>query len=150
MNNLNPNDPLDLADALNNDDDDTYSLHPATISSSNNYEHEDFLTLCSSSKFKNNFSMLSLNICSLNSKYEELCDFINDLQNKPSFICLHEVWSITCEYPITGYQTREFSSCDMHLPQPNRNCGGGVGIYIDEHLTYTKLDFPNSFIHGVF
>ena len=27
---------------------------------------------------------------------------------------------------------------------------GGVGIYIDEHLPYTKLEFQNSFIPGVF
>jgi len=44
--------------------------------------------------------------------------------------------------PINGYQTIEFNTHDMHLPQPNRNCGGGVGIYIDEHLTYTKQTSP--------
>ena len=52
--------------------------------------------------------------------------------------------------PINGYQTIEFNTCDMLLPQPNRNCGGGVGIYIEEHLTYTKLGFPNTFVQGDF
>ena len=54
------------------------------------------------------------------------------------------------EYPIEGYQTIECNTRDALLPSPNRNCDGGVGIYINEHLTYTKLEFPNSFVPGVF
>ena len=51
---------------------------------------------------------------------------------------------------INGYQSSEFNTWDALLPSPNHNCGGSVGIYISGHLTYTRLDLPNSFIPGVF
>ena len=77
--------------------------------------------------------MLSFNIRSLHGKYEEFRDFLSDVKNRFSIICLQEVWSVSREYPLEGYQTIECNTRDAHLPNPNRNCGGGVGIYIDEH-----------------
>ena len=94
--------------------------------------------------------MLSYNIHLLHGKFEEFRDFIYDFPNKFSIIGIQEVWSVSHEYPINGYQALEYNTHDSHLPNPNCNCGGGVGIYIDEHLTYTKIEFQNSFIPGVF
>ena len=141
-------DPIDLVDALNEDDDHIYTNHLIAIKSSSYYDFEEFLTINSSPQFyKKNFSMLSFNIHSMHGKYEEFKDFLLDIQHKFSVICLQEVWSVSHEYPLTGYQAK---TNDALLPTPNHNCGGGVGIYISEHLTYTRLELPNSFIPGVF
>ena len=94
--------------------------------------------------------MLSFNICSIHGKFEEFKDFLLDIPNKFSVICLQEVWSVSHDYPIPGYQAIEFNTCDALLPSPNRNCGGGVGVFISEHLTYSRLELPNSFIPGTF
>ena len=94
--------------------------------------------------------MLSFNICSLHGKYEEFKEFLLDIPHKFSIVCLQEVWSVMCEYPIPGYQAIEHCTRDALQATPNRNCGGGVGILISEHLTYAKLELPNSFIPGVF
>ena len=74
--------------------------------------------------FYNNFSMMSLNVCSLHGKYEELRDFLSGIQNRFSIICLQEVWSVSHEYPLEGYQTIECNTQDALLPVPNLNCGG--------------------------
>ena len=102
MNQSNIDDPLDLADDLNTEEDNNYSLHPAIITSSNYYDIEEVHNLCSTLNFKNNLSMLSLNIRSIHGKYEELRDFLYDLPNKFSIFCLQEVWSVSHEYPING------------------------------------------------
>ena len=68
---------------------------------------------------------MSLNVNSLHGKYEELRDFLSGIQNRFSIICLQEVWSVSCEYPLEGYQTIECNTQDAHLPNPNHNCGGG-------------------------
>ena len=143
-------DPVDLAGALNEDDNPIFSNHPILIKSSLYYEFEEFLTINSSPQFYNNFSMLSFNIRSLHGKYEEFKNFLLDIPNKFSIICLQEVWSVSRDYPLQGYQAIEHCTRDAHLANPNHNCGGGVGIYIAEHLTYSILELPNSFIHGDF
>ena len=143
-------DPRDLTDALNEDDDPIYTNHPIAIKSSPYFDFEEFLTVNSSPQFYKNFSMLSFNIRSLHGKYEEIRDFLMDLNHKFSTIALQEVWSVSRESPIQGYQAIEHVTRDMHMPNPNRNCGGGVGLYISEQLTYSVLDLPNSFVPGFF
>ena len=68
---------------------------------------------------------MSLNIHSLHGKYEEFRDYLSDIQNRFSVICLQEVWSVSCEYHLEGYQAIECNTRDAHLPNPNHNCGGG-------------------------
>ena len=143
-------DSIDLADALNEDDDPIYSNNPIQIKPSNYFELEDFLNVNLTPQFYNNFSMLSFNIRSLHGKFEDFSNYLLDIHNKFSIICLQEIWSISRDYPLQGYQTLEYCSRDMNLSTPNRNCGGGVGIYIAEHLNYSVLELPNSFIPGVF
>ena len=57
---------------------------------------------------------------------------------------------MSCVYPISGYQSLEYNTQDALLTSPNCNCGGGVGFFISENLTFTRHDFPNSFVPGVF
>ena len=94
--------------------------------------------------------MLSFNIHSIHGKFEEFKNLLLDIPNKFSVICLQEVWSVSCDYPISGYQSIEFNTHDALLPTPNCNCGGGVGVFISEPLTYTRLELPNSFLPGTF
>ena len=143
------NDPMDLTNALNLEED-LFTPLPIDIKPSKYYEFEEFNILNSEPQFYKNFSMMSFNIHSLHGKYEELRDLISYLKYRFSIICLQEVWSVSHDYPIPGYRALEHVTRDALLPTPNRNCGGGVGIYISEHLTYTKLDLPNSFVPGVF
>ena len=143
-------DPADLADAPNEDDDPIYTNHPILIKSSLYYDFEEFLSINSSPQFYNNFSVLSFNIHSLHGKYEEFRDFLLDIPYRFSIICLQELWSVSCEYPLVGYQAIKHNTPDALQPTLNHNCGGGVGMYISEHLTYSKLELPNSFVPGIF
>ena len=81
-------DPVDLASALNEDDDPIYSNHPIQIKSSNYYEFEDFLNINSTPQFYNNFSMLSFNIRSIHGKFEEFSNYLLDLPKQFSIIDL--------------------------------------------------------------
>ena len=123
-------DPADLADALNEDDNPIYTNHPIAIKSCSYFDLEEFLPINSTPQFYKNFSMLSFNIRSIHGKYEEFRDFLLDINNKFSIICLQEVWSVSREYPIPGYQAIEHITRDAHLPTPNHNCGGwGRNLY---------------------
>ena len=37
----------------------------------------------------------------------------------------------------------------MHKPKPNPNCAGDMVLYIADCLSYTDLDFNNSFYPGI-
>ena len=68
-------------------------------------------------------------IQSLQSKYNELCTFINNLQLlccEPHIICLQEIWKIPDGefFPLDGYHPLVFKS------RHNNVQGGGVGIYV--------------------
>ena len=117
-------DPQDLTDALN-EEGDIFTPPTIAIKPSSYFEFEEFLTTNGDPQFYNNFSMLSFNIRSLHSKYEEFKDFVSNLNNRFSIICLQEIWSVSREYPLEGYQSIEFNTRDALLSAPNRNCGGG-------------------------
>ena len=78
------------------------------------------------------FSSMSLNIRSLANKFDELKDFINDINNdtfKFDIICIQEIWSIPFHFNlnINGYKpliSRLRQAKDIN----NRNLGGGIGI----------------------
>ena len=76
--------------------------------------------------FTKKISMLSFNIRSIHGKFEEFKDFLSDIKNRFSIICLQEIWGVSCEYPLEDYQSIEYITRDAHLSTPNRNCGGGV------------------------
>ena len=118
------NDPQDLSDALN-EEEDIFTPPTIAIKPSSYFELEEFLTTNAEPHFYNNFSMLSFNIRSLHGKFEEFKDFLSDVKNRFSIICLQEIWSVSCEYPLEGYQSIVFNTWDALLSTPNRNCGGG-------------------------
>ena len=50
---------------------------------------------------------------------------------KYSVIAFQEIWSVQRTYRIPGYGKFEFSTRDKNGPS-NPNCGGGVGLFVDE------------------
>jgi Reverse transcriptase (RNA-dependent DNA polymerase) len=109
----------------------------------------DVHTFCE--KFSNSKQpiILSINIQSLNAKYNNLCDFINQLSCKNvnvDIIALQETWQIKYSnlVCIPGYQQLCFK---------NRRAGrgGGVGFYIRNGLDFKVLDTPfDSFTDRLF
>ena len=100
--------------------------HTIALKPSSYYEFEEYQNINAAPYFYSNFSMLSFNIRSLHGKYEEFKDFLSDIKHRFSIICWQEIWSVSREYPLEGYQSIEFNTRDAHLSTPNRNCGGGV------------------------
>ena len=93
------------------------------------------------SEFQNNVSplMLSLNIQSLNSKFNNLNSFIADLNMKNidlSLIALQETWQIQHEelFSIPGFK--------LFISQRTKSKGGGVGFYINSEL-------PSKILHNL-
>ena len=97
-----------------------------------------------------NFNLLSLNICSLNGHYEELQEFLAAEQdNLFDVICLQEVWSINSDYSLPGYHPLVFKSRDQNS-NVNRNCGGGIAVYISNTLEFDILDELSVFRSGIY
>ena len=87
-------------------------------------------------QYKDNFSILSLNVQNLNSKFDSLLTFLSHLQDKNvSFdaICLQETWlwkdADVSLFNIPGYQ----------LINHGKYCSGhsGLIIYLCDEYTYT-------------
>ena len=107
-------------------------------------------------EFKNlgkrqNFSVLSHNIRSLSGKFDELKVLLAGLQNFPfSIIALQEVWSVSRDFRLKGYELLEYATRDKTQSKLNPNCGGGVGFFIKEGLNYEIVHFGGEFEKGVY
>ena len=89
---------------------------------------------------------LSINIQSLNSKYEKLIEFINELTRLKLnivSIALQEVWAVP--YP----DFLKIPHFELILKQRDRGRGGGVGFYIRNDLPKKIINNLSPFIEGV-
>ena len=103
------------------------------------------------STFSNNcFSLYSHNIRSLSGHFDDLRDSLY-LMLPASFtvIALQEIWSINKCYELTGYSKLVYKTRDMNT-EPNPNCGGGVGFYINNNYDYQILEEESVFMSGVY
>ena len=67
-----------------------------------------------------------------------------------SVIAFQEIWSVQKHYEIPGYGKFEFLTRDTNGP-PNPNCGGGVGLFIDDKFKdYEILEEESVFIHHLY
>jgi len=88
--------------------------------------------------FKNNFSVITLNIQSLQAKFNDLLEWIGELGNNgwlPDLICLQEIWQIA--------DPSLFSLPNYHpliTKMRTLNRGGGVGIYIKKNIAFRVLE----------
>ena len=86
--------------------------------------------------------MLSVNIQSLNSKFNELNSFIADLNRNNinlSLIALQEIWQLQHDDLFSIKGLNFFNS------QRTKNKGGGVGFYINSELPCKILHDLSSF-----
>ena len=90
-------------------------------------------------------TVFSVNIQSLPAKFFELSEIINEFVSGPDVICLQETWQIVDNslFPLSNYHTLE-----TNLRNSAR--GGGVGIYIKNHLAYNILKQYSIFIERIF
>ena len=77
-------------------------------------------------------SFLHTNIRSLSNKFDKLTNFLGQPRVKFPIIGISETWLDDCYHfsDIAGYNF-------LHNPRVNR-IGGGVGLYIGEHLNYKE------------
>ena len=95
-------------------------------------------------------SILSQNIRSLGGKFDQLKEYVGRYStNKITCIMLQEVWSVGRTYNLPGYHNLEYNTGDKNQTL-NSNCGGGVGIYVNNSLDYEVLQFKNEFVEGVY
>ena len=66
-----------------------------------------------------------------------------------SVIALQEIWSINKMYKLTGYKQFLYKTRDMNT-DPNPNCGGGVGFFIQNNLQFEVFEEELVFISGVY
>ena len=102
-------------------------------------------------KFKDGFSSYSHNIRSINGHWEDILDIVNSAKPlKFSVLAFQEVWSIAKDYNIPGYSKFEYKTRDKDGPL-NPNCGGGVGLFIDNQFKdYEILQDESVFIPHVY
>ena len=103
------------------------------------------------SKNNNSFSSYSHNIRSINGHWDDILDIIDSAKPiKFSVLAFQEVWSVTKNYEIPGYSKFEYNTRDKNGPL-NPNCGGGVGIFIDnKYKDYEILTDASVFIPHVY
>ena len=84
-------------------------------------------------------SFFHMNIRSISNKFRKLTNFLGQLRVKFPIVGISETWLDDCHHfsDIAGYNY-------LHKPRVTR-VGGGVGLYIGEHLNYKErpdLGFP--------
>ena len=82
--------------------------------------------------FGTGLSLLHMNIRSISNKFDKITNFLGQLKVKFPIVGISETWLVDCCHfvKIVGYNF-------LHKPRVNR-IGGGVGIYIGEHLNYKE------------
>jgi exonuclease III len=114
-------------------DDENISQFFQTHISSSYFDTDSFIA-----KFKNTSDpvMISINIQSINSKYESLKSFVRTVQDSDiplDLIILQETWEIKfpSQLTIPGFQNIVSRTRD-------RGRGGGVGIYVRDGLNFNE------------
>ena len=127
----------DNDDLVNSTEENEIRLTNALNHNCKYYDIEEFKSKILGSQ--EDFSLLSLNVRSLNNKIIDLQDLVlTDTSHenfKFSCICLQEVWDINNinNLTIKGYHPPIFKG------RENKR-GGGLGIYLDKKLNYHVLD----------
>ena len=94
------------------------------------------------------FTVLSINIQSLPSKFSEFSDFVDEFScsdASPDIICLQETWKVldNSMFPLLNYHPIEINQRQVAR-------GGGVGIYVKQHLSFKILKQYSTFVERIF
>jgi Reverse transcriptase (RNA-dependent DNA polymerase)/Endonuclease/Exonuclease/phosphatase family len=115
----------------------------------NNSVYCDELSYYANYKNCNDFSMMTLNIQSLPSKFNEFNEFVSMLNLNhcsPDVICLQELWQFpdTVDFSINDYHPL------IYKLRHNNVQGGGVGIYVKKSLKFSLLPGKSLFVDRIF
>ena len=83
------------------------------------------------------FSIISLNVQSLNAKFDSLNSLINELSStnqNPDVICLQETWDIK---DSSMFHINNYHPIELNLRSSAK--GGGVAIYVKNNLNFKRL-----------
>ena len=116
----------DLNDLLSDKDQDIFNPNQLLIAPSDYLSMEEFQDVSKFPSLNSNFSLLSLNVCSLSSKYDKIKILLANIPFNFSIIGFQEIWSVSREFPILGYQPLVYNTRDMHQVSRNANCVGGL------------------------
>ena len=88
---------------------------------------------------------MSINIQSLPAKFSDFSETVNEFSICPDVICLQETWQVLDNsfFPLHNYHT-------LVTNLRNNARGGGVGIYVKNHLTFNVLNQYSIFIERIF
>ena len=86
----------------------------------------------------NKISIMSINVQSMNSKFQYLRDIVHQVE--PTFLCLQETWgrNATKDYTIRHYQKPSI----ITRPGVGMNLGGGVGIWVRNGFDFDLIKSP--------
>ena len=102
------------------------------------YTHEEFVSF--SSNLSENFSIIHLNIGSLQKNIDKLKDFLNDIKRKVSVIVLSETWIDDDKADLNSlFRIPNYSF--IYEKRKTTHKDGGLGIYVNKTLDYQIL--PN-------
>ena len=88
---------------------------------------------------KNSFSVLHLNIKSINKNFEAFSEFYSKLNHVFSVICFSETWAR--EENINKNSTFQLKNYNVIHQVGNFRKGGGLCIFIHESLCYKRSEY---------
>jgi len=119
-----------------NNDDDTFldSPYDTSLFNTSYCEPVEFARKISNN---NSLSFMTFNIQSISAKFSDFCELIslfNDSNCSPDVICLQELWQFSpfMNLSLNGYHP-------LCYKLRNNAQGGGVGIYVKNHLQFKVL-----------
>ena len=115
----------DLNDLISDKDQDIFNPNQLSIAPSDYLSMEEFQDASKFPSLNSNFSLLSLNVCSISSKYDKIKNFLANIPFNLTILGFQEIWSISREFPLPGYQPLVYHTRDMNQVSRNANCGGG-------------------------
>jgi hypothetical protein len=130
-------------------DDDNFVLDSPYVNNVYKCTYLDEAEFCSSYNNLSKFSIMSLNIQSLQSKFNDFAELIHSLNSHnsaPDVICLQELWQFpdSMAFSLPGYHPLEYKL------RRNNVQGGGVGIFIKRRLKYSVLPEKSIFVDRIF
>ena len=131
----NKSSPFFFDDNCNDDDIDPDSNYIIRQTSNNDrchyYTEESFNNLLEDKKIKNELTLFHLNVRSIKNKFDDFCTYLHSLKINFSLIGISETWitdNTANLYDISGYKF-------INVNRKNK-VGGGVGMYIKDHIQY--------------
>ena len=142
--------PFDKNDTIFGDENDP-DLNYFDDENFQNYETpyvfcEETKSLLHDTLLNENFSIIYLNIRSLNANFDNFRNMLSECDHCFNIICLSETWCTDDEFlNNSNYHIPNYNA--IHQERKTGKRGGGVLIYIKENLTYkvrNDLSFSNS------